>query len=299
MNMYFYLIYWSYLVFPLILICFFKFRKYVANYKKNKIRFYINLFIILILFLFTYSRFIEPQIIVENEYFIDVWFKWRIVVISDIHLWIYKDANFLKRVVNKINNLNNIDAVLIAWDLTYHPENNIESLFEPLRHLKYKTYAVIGNHDDGNPWIPIENEIKIALQNNQVEYLHNTKTIIPNTNIKLLWLWDCRESWDDVRLITQYKKEDNLIALTHNPDTTLKYSKNTWEIADITITGHTHGWQIRIPFLYKHVIPTIWSFDEWFYNIKWAKLFISSWLWEVWLPMRLWIPPTIDIINFR
>jgi len=252
---------------------------------------------IVISILFIYSRFIEPQIIVENEHKIDVWFKWKVVVISDIHLWIYKDVNFLKRVVEKINNIKNLDAVFIAWDLTYEP-SNLDNLFAPFKNLKYKTFAVIGNHDNWNPGIPIENEIKKVLRDYNIAYLHNEKTIIPNTNIKLLWLWDSWNNEDDITMINNYNKEDNLIVLTHNPDTSLKYNKSIGELADITITGHTHWWQIRIPFLYKTRIPTSWDFDEWLYNYLWAKVFVSSWLWEVGLPMRLWIPPVIDIIEF-
>lgn len=293
------IIYWSYLCFPFLIFCYSKFKKLKKDYPKHRVKFYLNLFMIFVSFLFIYSRFIEPQIIVEHEHKIQVWFKWKVVVISDIHLWVYKDINFLKRVVNKINNIKNVDAVLIAWDLTYEPNDDISSLFAPFKELKYRTYAVIGNHDDGNPGIPIEDKVRIALKRNNVIYLHNTASIIPDTNLKLLWLWDSWEMKDDVAMVNNYKKEDNLIVLTHNPDTSLKYTKSICELADITITGHTHWWQIRIPFLYKTQIPTSWDFDEWLYNHSWAKLFVSSGLWEVGLPMRLGIPPVIDILEFN
>lgn len=293
------ILYGSFLAFPFLFFCILKLIKLKKNNYSHKKNYYSVLFLIFLSIIFIYSRFIEPQIIVEQKQKIQVWFKSRIVVISDIHLWAYKDSSFLKRVVEKINNLENIDAVLIAWDLTYIPQDNVSILLSPLKDLKYKAYAVIWNHDDGHPWIPIEEEVKAALIKNNVVYLHNEEAIIPNTNIKILWLWDSWEQEDDTKLIYNYRKEDNLIILTHNPDTTLKYTKTNWEIADITITGHTHWWQIRIPFIYKSEIPTSWDFDEWYYDRWWTKLFVSSGLWEVGLPMRLGIPPVIDILDLE
>lgn len=291
--------YSSFLCFPFLFICCYRFKILKKTYINNKFKFYLNILLFFITLLFIYSRFIEPNIILIQENSINVWFKSKIVVISDLHLWVYKNENFLRRVVDKINTIKNIDAVLIAWDLSFFPPNNLDNLFSPLRDIKYSTYAVLWNHDKGNPGVTIEKEIKEVLENNNVTYLHNKVTIIPNTNIKLLWLWDNWELEDDINLINRYKKEDNLIVLTHNPDTTLNYSRIMWIIADITITGHTHWWQIRIPFIYKLQIPTIWDFDEWIYSNSETKLFVSSGLWEVGLPMRLGIPPVIDILKLE
>jgi predicted MPP superfamily phosphohydrolase len=82
----------------------------------------------------------------------------------------------------------------------------------------------------------------------------------------------------------------------HNPDSLEKFPES---ISDLALAGHTHGWQIRIPILYKKVIPTLWSYDKWYTQEKKSKLFITSGLWEVWLPMRFLNPPVIDVINLK
>ena len=50
-----------------------------------------------------------------------------------------------------------------------------------------------------------------------------------------------------------------VIALTHNPDTTSSYTEKYR--ANVTLVGHTHGGQVRIPFLYKRAIPVEGDFD--------------------------------------
>jgi predicted MPP superfamily phosphohydrolase len=51
-------------------------------------------------------------------------------------------------------------------------------------------------------------------------------------------------------LINDFLPEEKVVVLTHNPDTTLNYANN---LADLTLVGHTHCGQIRIPFLHEKI----------------------------------------------
>ncbi len=70
-----------------------------------------------------------------------------------MHLGVYKDRRRLQRVVNTINRRDDIDMVLIAGDMTYHPRANqdLEELFLPLADLEMPVFAVLGNHDVEKP----------------------------------------------------------------------------------------------------------------------------------------------------
>jgi len=77
------------------------------------------------------------------------------------------------------------------------------------------------------------------------------------------------------------QKETNLkktIALIHNPDITIEYPVDA--IPALTLAGHVHGGQIRIPWLYKKFLPSIWKFDRGYYEVpvgnSFAKLFVSE-----------------------
>jgi uncharacterized protein len=283
------ILYFSYLVFPFLLLLI-----YLCSLRLKSVFIYI-LFGILISgsMIFIYARFVEPQIILTKTTKIETGFTAKIIVISDIHLGIYKNEHFLEKVVNKINQIENVDAVLIAGDLSYHPkENDIPILFSPLQNIKFPTYAVLGNHDQEHPGPPIEKELRKALKDNNVHYLLNENITI--NKLTILGLGDNWAQQDDISKINNFTPEDNLIVLTHNPDTTLNYENN---IPDLTVTGHSHGGQIRLPYLYKHAIPCTGDFDHGLENSPHGKVFISSGLGEVGLPMRLGIPPRIDVLE--
>ena len=287
---------------------FFIFKKGKKLYK-NKILFFITILLLLITSSFIYARFIERNLILTKTTKIKTGFSAKLIVIADLHLGVYKDINFLKRVVKKINKIENADAVLIPGDFTYYSPENLKALFSPLKDIKFPIYAILGNHDSEQPGPPIQAKLQYALENNGVIFLHNSSSTIKNTkcaprafpaghplgkNIKILGLGDKDADQDDVSKINEFKKSDNLIVIAHNPDTALEYENS---IPDLTISGHTHGGQIRIPFWYKRVIPCDGDFDQGLYETNYGKIFVTAGLGETGLPMRLGVPPTIEVLE--
>lgn len=234
--------YWSYLVFPFVILL-------IVCKKLHKIA---RILFLLFSLLFIYSRFIEPQIITVKTTQINVWFESKIVLISDLHLWVYKAENYLSRVIEKINNIPDVDYVFIAWDFTYNPEiSELWKIFEPLKYLEKPTYWVLWNHDVQRPGPKLRWELKEVLDNHWLHYLNNNT--IKLNNFTLIWLGSNWNNEDNVSLLDNYTETDNIIVLAHNPDTTSKYTNNN---ADLSLAWHTHGWQLRIPVIYKSVIPT-------------------------------------------
>ena len=247
-------------------------------------------------FLFIYTRFIEPQIVLVHNYRINVGFSANYALISDIHLGIYNNQNILEKTVEKINDLK-IDAVLIAGDFTYEPQfSDMKKLFAPFSKINVPIYAVLGNHDCQRPGPDIRKELMQVLKDNNVILLNNQSKKL--NNVILLGLGSNWAEEDNVTLLKHYTKEGNIIVLTHNPDTIYDYK--THDSADITLAGHTHGGQIRLPYLYKKMIPVygqvVWNQGLYIYNDN--KMFVTTGIGEVGLPMRFLIPPTIDVLKF-
>ncbi|MGI6484376.1 MAG: metallophosphoesterase [Candidatus Dojkabacteria bacterium] len=252
------------------------------------------IFLFLINFLLIYARFIEPNIIVEKYINIETGFKARIVLISDIHIGAYNSTKFLKRIVEKVNNIKDVDFIVIPGDITYYPTGDLTTRLSPLKNLKRPTYAVLGNHDSQAPGPDIEEELKEALEKNNVIFLKNEDVYIEDLDIHILGFGDIIAKEVDIKKLKNYKSEDNLLAIAHSPDTVYSYKDIR---PDLTLSGHTHGGQIRIPFIYKYFIPSRYNFDEGYYETEKGKVFVSSGLGMTGLPFRLGIPPVIDVLE--
>lgn len=245
--------------------------------------------------LFIYARFIEPQLLFVNHYKIETGFKAKYALIADIHLGIYNDESLLERTVEKINR-EEVDAVLVAGDFTYEPQfSELKILFASLGKIKVPIYAVLGNHDCERPGPDIRDELEEVLTTLGVHVISNKAVELNGVTIVglgSLWARD-----NDMRLLDTYTKEDDLVVLTHNPDTVLDYLPNQYP--DLTLAGHTHGGQVRIPYLYQKVIPVrgdvLW--DQGLYDFRDAKVFVTSGIGEIGLPLRFLIPPVVDIIE--
>ena len=276
--------YGSYLVFPVI--------AYIIWTK----RFFISLKIFtgLVCLVFIYARFIEPQYIRVQHTTIPLWFESNIALIADLHIGKYKKASYVQKLVNTLNTLD-VDMILIAGDLTYYPDEwDLKELFAPLKELQHPTYWVLWNHDVEQPWPPLRTELIEALYYPQIHHINNQAVELGG--FTLVWLWSHWNREDDTSLLDEYSLKDNIIVLAHNPDTMSKYNNS---IADITLVWHTHGGQIRIPWLYKYVIPTRWDFDRWLTHEAQGTLYITAGVGETGLPMRLFNPPTIDVLDIK
>jgi predicted MPP superfamily phosphohydrolase len=275
----FFIYYGSWLVFPLLL----------WFIKKRWI------FLIFLSLLFIYARFIEPKIIFVNHYKIHTGFKAKFALISDIHLGIYNDASILERTIEKIK-AQDVEAVFIAGDLTYEPQfDDMRILFASFSSLDIPLYAVLGNHDCQRPGPNIRDELEQILTDFGVKVL--TNKAIEHKNITILGLGSHWAKEDEISLLDKYSKKDNLIVLTHNPDTTLEYMPH--HFPDLTLAGHTHGGQVRIPWLYHKMIPIRGdvAWNQGLYTFGEEKVFVSSGIGEIGLPLRFLIPPSVDILE--
>ncbi len=263
---------------------------------------------LLIAFTFVWARFVEPNWIVESNTTISLGGSTarptRIALISDAHQGTYKDAAFLQRVVDKLNQ-QELDCVLIAGDHLYGTSQSLEQLFAPYKTLRHRAYVVNGNHDSTElmqhgQHRPVASEavrrVTAALAQANLPLIENQ--IVDCGGFAIAGIGDRWSGEEDVRHIQAYRGSKPLIALTHNPDTHDKLRDTS---VKLLLAGHTHGGQIRIPWLYKLVLPVRGPFDRGLHAPPLLShgppVFVTSGLGETALPFRLFNPPVIDLLT--
>ena len=165
--------------------------------------------------------------------------------------------------------------VMIAGDWTFHAEpDDLEDIFRPLSYLHVPVYGVLGNHDVEHPGPKIRNQLVPVLEEHGVIMLQND--VLDFGDRKLVGLGDYTGREDEVSLLRQFHVLDTVVVLTHNPDTTLAYDGYG---ADLTLVGHTHCGQIRLPFIHDYIapfyIPVKGAFDCGVTQTKYTQIVIT------------------------
>jgi uncharacterized protein len=236
----------------------------------------------------------------------DSFHGYRIVQLSDIHLDEFTEPFFLERVVRKVNALDP-DLVLLTGDfvtrgsLTFVAGNHaahrcaevIATLTAPLR------YAILGNHD-----VTVSAPMVIhALASRGTPVLVNRHIAIEKNGSRL-WLCGLEDpgtSHPDLDLTIPAKPEAPVILLSHEPDyadTVTAHPRG--QFVDLMLAGHSHGGQVRLPFLGPLILPPMGEkYPEGFYRFNRMQLYVNRGLGTVGLPFRLNCPPEITVLTLQ
>ncbi|WP_433972239.1 metallophosphoesterase [Tunturiibacter lichenicola] len=231
---------------------------------------------------------------------------YRIVQISDIHLDEYTEPYFFEHIVNKVNSLAP-DLVLLTGDFVTHGSITfiagrhaahraaeiITKLTAPLR------YAVLGNHD-----VAVDAAMVIhALSSRGTPVLVNQNVPIERNGARI-WLCgldDPGTSSPNLDLAVPAKPDGPVILMGHEPDyadTVMAHPRGP--LVDLMLSGHSHGGQIRLPFLGPLVLPPMgMKYPEGHYRFNQMQLYVNRGIGTVGLPFRLNCPPEITVLTLN
>lgn len=272
-----------------------------------------------------YGSFIEPFILVVNTQKIQIPASQqavsasapretlRAVLIADFHAGPYKKDGWVKRTVEKINSLKP-DVVFIAGDFVYSEAEEVKYL-TPLKnlHAQLGVFAVLGNHDydEGRDFDTAQakaraSAVKKALESAGIKIFVNSGVKLRKGKkdffvLGLDDLWTFNVNIKDALKTVGYAlamPHPNIV-LAHNPDIVML---SELKEADLVLAGHTHGGQIRTPWLSPIPrIPTALGdkYDRGLFKFKNLRLFITNGVGE-WGPRaRLMTPPEIAVLEIN
>ncbi len=243
-----------------------------------------------------YGSFIEPRMLVVRQEVVSLAEQptqtLRAVVFSDLHVGPFKKRDWTQRVVERIMALEP-DIVFIPGDFVVTSSEDVSHL-APLRQLRatYGVYAVTGNHEYHANAAPAVIE---ALKNAGLTVIENeTRNLdVAGQTLRIAGVSDIWFDGDLSKTMETVSPQETVILLAHNPDVILDSVSRG---ADLVLSGHTHGGQIRLPWIGP--VPSLptrlgRAYDKGWFAFDHTRLFITSGVGESGTRARLFNLPEI------
>ncbi len=234
----------------------------------------------------------------------------RIAQISDIHMDEYTEPFFVRDVVHRVNRLKP-DAVFLTGDFAsygFMPNKfaigagwQCAGLLGGLECRE--RYAVLGNHD----LMVGPVEISEALADHGVRVLRNAHIPIARAGARF-WLAGVDDPVQgnplpDVAIPEAIRNlpREPVVLMCHAPDyADLLRGHPSGASVALMLSGHTHGGQIRLPFIGATALPPMGKkYVEGWFRLGRMQLHVNRGIGTVGLPFRLNCPPEISLLTLR
>jgi len=253
-----------------------------------------------------WAFWLEPSSLVVHEERIELTSfgpaSLRMAVLSDLHVGApFVGLEKLRTVVDRTNALRP-DLICLLGDYviqgvrggTFVPPEPIGRELAGL-HAAAGVFAVLGNHDG---WFDAP-RMAAALRANGIAVLENAAQQV-ETAAGPVWLVGFDDLVtgrpDPARALSAVPSDaTRVIALTHNPDLFPSVPARV----TITLAGHTHGGQVRIPFIGSPIVPSRFGqrYAAGHVIENGRHLFVSTGIGTSIIPVRFRVPPSIALLT--
>ena len=226
-----------------------------------------------------------------------------IAVISDLHVGSpFNGVEKLERIVAETRAAQP-DLVLLAGDFVIQGVRGGQFVAPELIGAKlgeleapFGVFAVLGNHD----WWLDGPRVRQAFETSGIPVLENRAVELRRGDCAF-WLAGIGDFWegrpDVMRTLQSVPFEESVLVLTHNPDVFPDVPNRV----TLTIAGHTHGGQVRVPLVGRPIVPS--SHGERFAIGTVVEdgrhLFVTPGVGTSILPVRFLVPPEISLLELR
>jgi len=230
------------------------------------------------------------------------WDGLRIAAISDIHAGSpHVGYAQLEHLVSTTNE-QRPDIVVLLGDYVCRrtpqegvekPEN-VASMLAGL-HAPLGVVAVLGNHD----WWLDGERMRRAFEDAGLRVLDNEALRLERGGSPL-WLVGIADALTRIPRVDWALRSvpagDAVVLLTHNPDL---FDHDVPDRVMLTLAGHTHGGQVRLPFVGAPIVPSAFGqrYAEGLVVEGKRTLFVTPGIGTSVLPIRLGVPPEISLLT--
>jgi len=218
--------------------------------------------------------------------------NFRIVQISDIHLYPLTTVELVDQAVRMANELNP-DLIVLTGDYVWHEVEVIFDLMPSLARLnaKHGVISCLGNHD---LWTDV-NVVSEAFRQVGMPLLVNQGISI-SVGSDILYLASLDDGWsgnpDLSAAMEGWPEGAPTVLLMHEPDLATKYSQD--QRINLQLSGHSHGGQVRFPFMGALILPYLsWKYPMGLYDVNGMWLYTNRGLGTTNIPLRVNCAPEI------
>jgi predicted MPP superfamily phosphohydrolase len=206
----------------------------------------------------------------------------RFVHFSDFH---YKgDDEFATRVVDGINELAP-DFVCFSGDLV-EEAHFAPGAFDFIRKIQAPVYGTPGNHDY-NSGVPFA-DFREAFAATGGAWLANDRIVLPAHDLELVGFGK--------RGVQAFKPPEGSrrILLLHFPKDTINLDRQF----DLVLAGHSHGGQVRLPFIGALVLPKgVGPYEQGYFESPAGPLYVNAGIGTYRIPFRWNCRPELTLIT--
>ncbi|HVN09444.1 MAG TPA: metallophosphoesterase [Patescibacteria group bacterium] len=221
----------------------------------------------------------------------------RIVHLTDIHHGLYFSAEALLAAVELANSLEP-DIVALTGDYVSYSRNFAHSAADLLGGLRARrgVFAVLGNHD----FRVGADLVTRALRRSGIAVLRNRHTVIRagGSQLHIAGVDDLWYNPNLPRALQRIPRGWPVLLLSHNPRIVAAAAHFS---VDLVLSGHTHGGQVRLPFLERmrdaNQLPRRFhtGWDSW----GRTRVYVSRGLGTIVLPLRVACPPEMPLFTLN
>lgn len=241
---------------------------------------------------------------------------YKIIHFSDFHAGTFDSYKLLQKGLNLIQNAN-ADLILFSGDLVNSGQDEIKPFIDQLKKLNAPDgkFAVLGNHDYyGSPRTDNKDVVRSYWDDFYKKFeaigfqvLNNTNILInkAGNQIRLIGV----ENWgtanwtpkrgDFARAIEGTSNEEFSILLSHDPSHWDEHIVPHPKKIHLTLSGHTHGMQVGIPWLGTVWNPMQHRIKRWIglYQENKSYLYINRGFGHIGFPGRFGMWPEVTLIT--
>ncbi len=231
----------------------------------------------------------------------------NIAIAADLHVGCPSvPLRKVEEIVSKLNAMQ-ADVVLLLGDYlittsrfdgTHVPAEPIAERLGQIK-ARYGVYAVLGNHD----WHEDGQGLWAEMEKNNIHVLENdaVKLVRPGLKGQDIWIAgladDTTRTPDMAKTFAKISGTDPVVMMCHDPGTFLDID----ERPVVTLSGHTHGGQVRFPFAGALHLPSRAPLRYAYGHIRenLGDLIVSSGIGTSTLPLRFNCPAELVSLTLR